>query len=303
MKKMLSYSGIRKFLTCRKSFDLRYNKRLEPNKTGDALSFGKVIHASLEAYYLQEGYQPSIDNNYPDKANDTWQAHYFALSSAMMAGYVNQYAGEDSGYRVLKTELPFEVAIINPKTGRSSRKYRLHGYIDMLVEEIATGDIWIVEHKTSAQLQKLLKTIWHDQQIMTYIIAFQRMTGLKVKGVIYNILQKTTMRQGKKETAQEFAKRLLQRYITDPSMYHREVVLSDSLRLKEVEQELWDAAQDIGKCDNYYKSRAQCYVFGECEFFPICNSGDNPLIIDQYYKEREDVNVTNEQEQEGNEPF
>lgn len=294
-KETISYSAMRRFCTCRKSFKFRYINRIEPLRSSDALSFGKLIHSCLEAHYNKKPYAGIINENNPDGT------HYNALAHAMMAGYVNRYHEDDAGTKILNTEFPYECPIVNPKTRRRSRKFNLNGFIDM-VEEKEDG-IWLHEHKTAAKLDVgYISRIWHDLQIMIYAIAYETMTGKKVKGVIYNILQKVSLRQGKKETFEEFASRLKERYLTDSSVFHREIILTDELRLSEVRQEIWDISQNIGKCKTFYKNRSQCYGFGECEFFKICNSGDNPLIIQNYYKEREN-DVTNGKEQEENKSF
>lgn len=297
-KQPISYSAIRRFGNCRKSFKFRYKDRIEPIRISDALSFGKLIHECLVALYTGAPYPFVISQNYPD-ISDKWQAHHKALATGIMLGYVAKYRNED--INVITTELEYNCAIINPKTRRQSRKYRLHGFLDMV--EDRNKDIWIWEHKTTSRLdENYIARIWHDLQIMQYVIGYERDTGKRVKGIVYDIIKKVQLRQGKNETFDEFLKRIEVRYLTDKSLFHREEILRDELRLHEVEQELWQITQDIGKCKNYYKNRAQCYVFGECEFFKICNSGDNPLIIQNYYKERED-DITNRKEQEENKPF
>jgi hypothetical protein len=332
-KTNISYSAMRKFQTCRKSFYFRYILRIEPLYISDALSFGKLIHACLEAYYGLEnkgGMGRIITANYPNKQNDRNQAHHHALAQALWLGYAERY--KDDSFKVIDTEFEFDVPIINPATGRHSKKFRLHGFIDMVTQD-EQGNYWLWEHKTTADLSdSYIERIWHDQQIMLYAIAYQQMTGRKVKGIVYNAIQKVKLKQGTGETEQEFIKRradliaksktgkssakrkmpesddaylarLTDRYLTDASLFHREVILTDCLRTHEVRDELWQITQDIGQCKAYYKSRSQCHGFGLCEFFKICNSGDNPLIIENYYKEREDGTITNGEEDEEQRSF
>jgi hypothetical protein len=300
MKTPISYSAIRRFCNCRKSYKFRYIDRIEPIRISDALSFGKLIHQSLADYYKNKRYVSVIFENYPD-INDRWQSHYKALALGVMEGYDRKYGKDDKNKFILNTELEYNCAIINPRTNRKSRKYELHGFIDMVEEK--NGDIWLWEHKTAAFINEAsIERLWHDLQIMVYAIAYERMTGKKVKGIVYNLIQKVKLKQGKNETFDEFLERIEERYLTDKSLFHREKILTDNLRLKEVEQELWQITQDIGKCKDFYKNRSQCYGFGECEFFKICNSGDNPLIIQNYYKERED-DITNREEQKENIAF
>jgi hypothetical protein len=274
-------------------------KRIEPIYTSDALTFGKLIHSCLEAFYNGKSYRAIINKNYLD-TKDKRQVHYKVLALALMKGYTELYAEQDINIKILSTELEYECPIINPLTGRRSRKYNLHGFIDMAAQD--HDGIWLWEHKTTSTLNDgYIKRIWHDQQTMLYVIAYELMYNVKVKGIVYNAIQKAQLRQGKKESLSDFAGRLKKRYLTDSSMFHREKIFIDPRRKKEVEKELWQITQDMGRCKDFYKNRSQCYIFGECEFFKICNSNDNPLIIQNYYKERE--NVTNREKQEENKPF
>jgi hypothetical protein len=303
MKQPISYSAVRKFCNCRKAYYFRYKLRIEPLRSSDALSFGKLIHECLAARHDTKNKKSIVGiirENYPD-TSDKWQAHHRALAFGMMKGYAKQYDYTDGNRKTLNTELEYNCPIINPKTGRQSRKYGLHGFIDMV--EARDNEVWLWEHKTASTLNEgYISRLWHDLQIMIYALAYERMTGKKVKGIVYNIIQKVKLKQGKKESFDEFSERIEERYLTDESLFHREEILTDNLRLDEVERELWQITQDIGKCKDFYKNRSQCYGFGECEFFKICNSGNNPLIIQNYYKERED-DITNRKEQEETQPF
>jgi hypothetical protein len=229
-------------------------------------------------------------------------AHNKALATAMMLGYKEKYLKQDADTKILDTELDFECDIVNPVTGRKSRKYILRGFIDKVVQRCS--GIWLHEYKTTSLLNDgYISRVWHNLQEMIYVIAYERMTGNVVKGIIHDAIQKVKLKQGKKETVPEFTARLQDRYLTDNSLFHREEILIDKTRKREVEQEIWQITQDIGKCKDYYKNRSQCYGFGECEFFKICNSKDNPLIIQNHYKEREDDTITNNKAAKEQQPF
>jgi hypothetical protein len=300
----ISYSGMRLFNNCRRAFKLRYKDRLEPKYAADALSFGKLIHECLAMWYgkaKEDTIFKLINNNYKDLDRGN-NKHYKALATALVEGYISKHMDVDKTLNIVDIEFAYDVPIINPKTGRHSKKFRMHGFIDMVTEDI-NGDIWLWEHKTAAAInENYIERIWHDQQIMIYAINYELMTGRKVKGIVYNVIQKVQLRQGKNETFDEFTFRLTDRYLTDDSLYHGEAILTDNLRLREVRNEIWQITQEIGQCKSYYKNRSQCHGFGVCQYFKICNSGDNPLTIQNYYKEREDY-VTDTKEEESNKPF
>jgi hypothetical protein len=231
--------------------------------------------------------------------------------TAMFNGYRKRW-GEFIGI-IHAIELPFEIKIKPPHKGRAARGVRFRGVIDMVIER--DDGIWIVEHKTTKCIDgKYLDRLWHDLQIMLYAYAYQEMTGKKVRGIIYNVVQKTGIKQGKGESEQEykeryaelcannksgkskakqkkpesdedFKQRLMEVY-KNPDMYHREEILCDNRRIEEVKKELWDTHKEM-KSTNYYKNSSQCFVYGECPYFKICNSGENPIVIANFYKQKE----------------
>jgi hypothetical protein len=218
-----------------------------------------------------------------------------------MMGYSKKYPDDLMHFEVVDTEVEFDMLIVNPATGRISRKYTLQGKIDMIVK--IDGKYWIMEHKTASQIDAgYLDRQRHDLQIALYAIGYEQMTGNKITGIIYNVLKKAGLRQGKTETIEAYFTRLLDKYKTDPEMFFRTEIYLDNRKRLDVKQELWDISQAMNT-DNYFKNRTQCYVFGECEYFKICNSSDNPMVIQQYYKRREKDAITNREKQESDGSF
>jgi hypothetical protein len=303
----ISYSGISTFCNCRRAYCYRYIDNIEPIHVSDALSFGKAWHAVLAGMYIAKktGYGAHM-----------MLAHEKILQlKAMLEGYKKLYNYDTEGtYGILGIELPFEIMIRPPHKGRAARGIRFRGFIDLVIER--DDGIWIMEHKTTSSIDgKYIDKLWHDLQIMLYAYAYQEMTGKKVKGIIYNIVQKSRLKQVKgesveefnarytelcaksktgksnakrkmPETDDEFQERLIKQY-SNADMFHREEILCDERRLKEVQSELWNIQKEM-KSNNYYKNRAQCFVYNECPYFKICNSGENPIIIQNHYKEREE---------------
>jgi RecB family exonuclease len=302
--KKISYSGIRKFCNCRRAYRYNYIDNIVPVIEPDSLVFGTAWHEVLAHYYDQETIS-LIDSSKIRK-----EPHL----NAMLKGYCNMYVDKDFK-KILAVELPFEIYIRSPHKKRALKGIRFRGIIDMVVER-NDGNIWIIEHKTASIIDgKYIDRLWHDLQIMLYAYAYQEMTGKKVTGIIYNVAQKTRIKQGKGETPEEYnarytelcaksktgkssAKRKmpetdqefedrLNKVYENPEMFHREEILCDTRRIEEVKSELWDIAKSMNTKD-FYKNRSQCFNFGECEYFRICNSGENPIVIENYYKERGD---------------
>jgi hypothetical protein len=281
----------------------------------DSLSFGKAWHMGLELAY--NGDPGDILACFAESPK------HEKYLKAMFFGYKNLYKPTES-FNVIATELKFEIFIRPPHKGRAARGIRFRGVIDMVIER--DDGIWIMEHKTAGCINgAYIDKLWHDLQIMLYAYAYQEMTGKKVTGIIYNIAQKSRLKQrggeteaefnaryteaiaksktGKTsikrkmpETDEEFQDRLNKQY-EDPSMFHREEILCDDQRIQQVKKELWEIHKAM-KTKNFYKNRAQCFVFGECEYFKLCNAGENQIIIDNYYKKKggKRINATNEKD-------
>jgi hypothetical protein len=260
---LLSYSGIRQFCNCRRAYKLRYHDNLTSIHEPEALTFGKAWHEILESYYrCGASMRYKVLNNTFDES---------LILIAMKHGYAKQF--NDEGFKL--------------NNRRAMRGVRFRGVIDLVIER--DDGIWIMEHKTAASIDgAYIDKLWHDLQIMLYAYAYQEMTGKKVRGVIYNVAKKSRIRQRQNETEEQFQDRLIEVY-QDKSMYHREEILCDERRLKEVQGELWDICKEIKKAKNLYKNRAQCFMYNrECEYFKICNSGGSEIVIDNFYKEREE---------------
>jgi hypothetical protein len=297
----LSYSGIRTFCNCRRAYYWKYIKDIESIKRADYFSFGSMIHECLESFYKKIDYNKLFLENYPEHSSDEKQAKYYGMGIGMMQGYEAKYSDDLSLFDVIGTELEFEVPIINPATGRHSRKFTLRGKIDGIIS--LNGKYWILEHKTAAKADtNYLDTLWHDLQITLYAVAYEMMSGVKIEGILYNILKKTGLRLKKSESLEEYKERIIEQYITDPEMYLRSEIILGSRRKLDVVKELWDITQ-AANTNNLHKNRSQCQgMYGSCEYFKICNSGDNPLIIENYYKRREHE-VTNGKEQDNDKSF
>ena len=100
----------------------------------------------------------------------------------------------------------FEGPIINPATGAASRSFVLAGKVDGIVR--IGDDHYILEHKTAATIDAdYLERLWTDFQIAIYSQYVEQALGIPITGVIYNVLAKARLQQGKGETEEEYQAR------------------------------------------------------------------------------------------------
>ena len=321
-KKIITFSAARKFQSCHKSYDNRYNKHLVPLEQNETLFLGSLIHDCLEMWYKRDLNDLSIeiqigrliDEAYPMRVSDEKQKKDWHLAKAMMDGYINQYQQED--FRIIDTELEFSVPIINPITNRQSRSFELMGKVDGLV--MLNNEYYIMEHKTAALITgDYIEKLPMDFQINLYAMALSRFKNIPIAGVIYNVIQKSRIRQKLGESEEQFeirrqeliqksktgktsAKRQmpesdesfqyrLQSIYQDDKMFHREILYLSQTDIQRTQNQLWEITQEILTTQRrgvWSQNTDNCFKYhSPCMYFTLCRAHDNPNIKDNLFKE------------------
>jgi hypothetical protein len=312
-----TYSMWSQFRNCRRACQLRYLENLVSLNKNKNLYFGSIIHRCLEIWHRDRDLEKVfefINTTYPGRSQNRDQRRDWHLSTALMRGYVNRYPQEE--FQVIELEKKFEGKIINPSTGFSSRSFKLSGKVDGIVK--IENAYWLLEHKTAAQIDgSYLEKLWTDFQIILYSWYVRETLGIPVVGIIYNILVKAKLQQSKGETETEFEDRRQQLIAksktgktsakrkmpeTDESfqerlavkyaeteMFHRETIYISRDRYDDLRAELWKLTQsflEARRLNNFYRNTGFCFHFNRpCFYYPICSSSDNPIVIENQYKE------------------
>jgi hypothetical protein len=144
-----------------------------------------------------------INEAFKDRANDSQQLAAWHLASAMMRGYAMRYETEE--FEIVEVEKEFIGEIRNPDTGRLSQTFRMAGKVDAIVR--CHDGLYLLEHKTASTVDaNYLDKLWTDTQIALYCY-YLRELGYPIVGVIYNVLLKSRLKQGKGETQAEYEAR------------------------------------------------------------------------------------------------
>ncbi len=209
----------------------------------------------------------------------------------------------------------FEGKIVNPETGAASRSFVLAGKVDGIIR---IGDEhYLLEHKTTAQLTAdYLERLWTDFQITLYAWYVEETLGIRITGILYNILVKAKLKQREGETEAEFEERraaLIARSKTgkssakrklpepdeeyearlaakyaNPEMFHREKLYLSRDQMVNLQVELWELTQtflDARRRGVFYQNTSFCFHFNRaCAYFPLCRSGGNPNLIENMYE-------------------
>ncbi len=318
-KTLLTYSALNTFRNCPRKYKNRYLDNLRPRERAEALSFGSVIHAAIELWYRSpdsESRLPDvlayIDDAFENRVVDLNQMVQWHLASAMIRGYAQRYATEE--FEIVEVEKEFVGEIRNPDTGRQSQTFRIAGKVDGIVR--CHDGLYLLEHKTASTVDaSYLDKLWTDTQIALYCY-YLRELGYPIVGVIYNVLLKSRLKQGKGETQEEYevrhaelaaknksgkstAKRQmpetddefqarLTEWYSRPEAFHREFIYLSEDRLAMLQDEVWEITQqylDARRRGKWLLNTSNCFSYQRpCEYLAYCQSGFNPNVADNLYE-------------------
>jgi len=315
-KMITTYTLWSQFRNCRKACEWRYIRELVPIERAHSLHFGAAIHESLELWHRHRDLDRvlgHIDTLYPERPTDVKQRADWHLATAMMKGYAARYPEED--FEVVELEKTFEGDIVNPATGASSRTFTLAGKVDGIVRK--DGQYFLLEHKTASLIDAgYLERLWGDFQIQLYCWYIEQTFGLRISGVVYNILGKSKLRQRQGETEEEYRARCeeliaksksgktsakrklpetddefqtrLAEWYGQPDAFHREMLFVSRDQFDTLRAELWEMTQsflDARRRGIFYQNTSQCFTYGRpCPYFALCRSNGSPNVIDNFYR-------------------
>ena len=201
-KLMLSASQIIQFLKCRKAWSYSYRENLTTRVERPYLTIGKLCHIGMQ-YAFKEKYKQDMTNNYDE------QACIIAGKKEIINAF-NKYMSENC---FLEEEIPmlkqleFDSEIIFERTFRSmnpanlevvnvdgqpsielhfkipiTRTKWLHGFIDAILRDKTTNEVWIVDYKFRRSLADADDEAYNMQNA-TYMYAAKYL-GLQLTGTI-----------------------------------------------------------------------------------------------------------------------
>jgi hypothetical protein len=247
----------------------------------DALQFGSMAHYLLECIYKDydkwnphppvadflEAYQKKESGKIADLGKMEFM---IGLAKILIDGHF-RYWKEDKKRKWVAAEAKFDVDF---------NGFRLRGMRDGLYEQ--NKGLWILETKTTAAMNEdtLTDALAFDFQNLFYILATKLETGREVKGVLYNILRKPSIKQGQKETLTDFLSRLEVDVQARQQFYFNRFQVSYPKPVQErFEKELLLKLNDFAgwvagsKDIQTYRNERACITKWACEYLPACSSG------------------------------
>lgn len=210
----LTVSRLRTAQTCLKKHYWLYILGLRPDREAPPLRIGRVFHRGLELA-AQIGEADGIllaladyDAGPPAEADEA-QAHAWWVEretvGRLLTGHVWRWTEQDAGMEVVATEEAFDIPLVNPETGRSSRTWTVAGKRDKIVR--LPGDrLAVLEYKTTSDDIDPASDYWlrlrMDSQVSIYWLAAVD-AGLPVETVLYDVTRKPTIRPRQVPTLDE----------------------------------------------------------------------------------------------------
>lgn len=318
--KPIRTSSQKAFQRCPRFYKLGYVDRYKPIIEAHALRFGTLFHRALEIWWREWRdstkhrletalyYIETSDSNLIDMVKAT----------ELMRGY--HYRWADDPIRTSGVEVRFEIPIINPRTGATSRTWKLTGTIDAVAKYPRSTLPWIIEHKTTSENIEPGSVYWQrltlDTQVSNYYRALD-IEGTPVAGCIYDVIRKPQIKpllatppekqkykrdgtlyanqRDKDETADEYRARLRDHIAENPNEYfQRAEIYRLANEEKDAAFDLWQTARmirDAELADRWPRNPNMCFFWNRpCDFWPVC-SGETSIENPNRYLKKEEENV------------
>jgi len=267
------------FKDCRKKYEYDYIVGLRPKIPSRKLHLGTLVHEALAYYYNPANMLSLSAENalalYKDRTHQEliklqlpqdMLAEFEKdkeLGYNMLKYYFEEFAPENDDFEVLSVEQEIQARVKTP-TGHASHVLfggRVDGTVSRQKQNL------IMEHKTAASVDT--NGLILDEQMSAYMWGSREM-GMQIDGVIYNILRKVN----------PYSARSKAPYV------HREIIYRNETELKNQGKQLYQEAQDIRSCKNFYRTPSRDCNW-KCDYRNLCiaslDGSDVDYLIEANY--------------------
>ena len=300
INRVLTQSSMGAVQACAFRYNLKYNEGLAPLDKAVHLHIGTVFHLGVELFRERQSVGKVEDFRELEQALSDMGGDAACITRAMLTAYFDKY--QDDDWEFVSVEKKWEM-------GPGPSGFSMQGIVDALVDD-GRGGVLLIETKTTARLDgSYLEGLWSRRQTLVYDMAM-RSLGYNVTGIVYDIVQKPSIRRLKAtpvekrkykadgsliarqrvedETDEQFTARLDEWYEAHPEAFHREPVLHTQSQLNDICRDVEGVMSLINhyaEQDFWPRSLTSCYAYNRaCEFVPYCQSGRNPLVRESHYR-------------------
>jgi len=195
-KELLTHSRMSCAKTCLRKHHYRYVLGITSYTTAAPLRFGGNAHLAWELWSKGATPEEAINRAIAEYDNaDDYELQIERITLAtMLAGYFWYYRNDNLIYE--EVEGAFQVPLINPATGRSSRSFKIAGVRDGIVRLGRDGRLFLLERKTTKEDIGDGSDYWLrlrlNSQIRFYVNA-ARQQGYDINDVLYDAMRKPTI--------------------------------------------------------------------------------------------------------------
>lgn len=252
--------------TCRRKYNLSFNRNLVGKTRQAPLEFGSCIHSALDILYQGWDVEKAVTHFVTTYKEDLEQddKRTLAMGEWIIRNYAAHYA--DQPWKVVKTEFPFTIDMPHGN--------KFIGRIDKIIEW--DGVLWVVDHKTTSQLgASYFKMAEPNSQFAGYTYAAKKL-GFPVVGTVIDamLVAKGLM---KAETRAKLTP--LARY----DVHYPDEMLEEWLSWAIHTQADIRTDEEMGVWNPNFDA---CTYYGECRFRRVCKEipALREKIIDMDYK-------------------
>jgi hypothetical protein len=192
------------FKSCPRRHWYTYERGLRPTTDAKALRMGSAFHIGTEELGRGRGLElacAAVRLHYDRAWRGFGPADHdmlFEQETVLRLICAYQWRWEGQSLANIAVELPFEIPLKNPESGRSASGWKLAGKIDGIVcledERMAVKETKLLGDDISAE-SDLWRRLRIDHQISLYLIAARRL-GYHCETVLYDVCRKPTIKPG-----------------------------------------------------------------------------------------------------------
>lgn len=259
-----SHSMLASWRRCRYRFYLQYIEKV-PGKAGIGMLKGSAGHAALAEWYKSTDAKAATEaawQTFQDKLQQQgmevqgFSKEWVELEQALQRYY--EYSIREDYFQWVASELEFNL---------SYKQHNFRGFIDGVVRDTRTDQLWLLEHKFNKQVNTYHLDL--DPQISIYMMAVVMM-GYDVTGVLYNIIR---MGGGKTAEREPVVRKLLYR--------NREGLAATAA---ELQLQMEEVSRWIDNADRIVYRNATKDCSWDCGFYRVClaieDSGSGQETVD-----------------------
>lgn len=289
-EKSVSHSSIKEFQSCRRRFWFRYIRGYTYKFMQIKFVVGNFYHTGLMHLYKKTKNPIDITIKEYTAALKTWrkkslimqnQEQEFIRQEAIIHGMLKAYAEKYRVHIKKSKHKGNEVKLeLITKAG-----YKIVAYVDNILK--IEGKQYIHEIKSSKYLNEdYINAIKNDFQSSLYKYMYNQTHPKtdQIEGVLYDVIQKPSIRLKQKETEAQFLERLFEYYIcrSNDELFYMEKIKRPLIKNKNILNVINQTTKDIVSCkqeDDYYPNYSYCNIWGKCEYYYMCFNGENQSTL------------------------